>query len=84
VVIVQQLANAVKKEADILNEVGDNWKALHGGMQDAAEEWAKAALQNYRGRNLRKALAISEAIVEFLSEMEEKNTPHEAPDPCGE
>ena len=43
---------------------------LPEGLQDACEAWAVHALQTYRGRLLHKALGVSEALSNFLTELQ--------------
>ena len=44
----------------------------YGILDDVAERWAAHSLKTYRGELLRKALAISEALVEFTAELEDR------------
>ena len=44
----------------------------YGMLDDVASRWASASLKMYRGELLRKALAISEALVEFTAELEDR------------
>lgn len=68
---MERLAETISNTADMLKEA-DADSALPPGcgpLQKAAEEWAVASLQTFTGELLSKALAVSAAMSNFISEM---------------
>jgi len=66
----------MEKLAEVLSNTADFWKDGAPGnpgseaLQKAAEEWATASLKVFTGKLLGKALGISAAVANFLSELE--------------
>ena len=64
---MQELANTMAEyaEAHVADETVSN-----PVLQQAANKWATHSLETYRGTLLRRALSISAAISDFITEME--------------
>jgi hypothetical protein len=67
---MKELATAITRSTSDGHD--ETWIACDPDLQKAAEAWAVHALQQYTGSNLTAALAISAAIVEFLSKIEDR------------
>lgn len=68
---MEKLAEVVRNTADLIKS-GDVEQALPvgcGPLQKAAEEWAVASLRTFTGELLNKALGVSAAMSNFISEM---------------
>jgi hypothetical protein len=70
---MENLAKSVKIAASDFSPPDDdtsNMPQFAEGMRTAAIEWAKACITEFRDELLRKGLAVSAAITDFLSEFE--------------
>jgi hypothetical protein len=77
---MQQLADRIHGFVQSMPEEEDYARPDHErALQRAAEEWATWCLRSFRDDLLRKGLAISTAMIDFLSELELK--PHTKIDP---
>ncbi len=62
--IVQELSESIEKVAE-----GKEFNPI-SSLQETAQKWANHSLKTYRGKLLNDALKISEALSNFVGELE--------------
>lgn len=67
---MEELQKAIEKQKADLNEKEGFPSTEYPDFQKAAEDWAVSCLRHHRDGLLNKGLKISEAMVNYLSEME--------------
>jgi hypothetical protein len=70
---MEKLASSIADYAKVAQDDQSAWESIsepERALQVAAEQWAAASLRTYRGKQLKRALAVSAAMVAFLAELE--------------
>jgi hypothetical protein len=65
---MKELADSMAEYVDAHNATGAT--VSNPILQQAANKWAAHSLETYQGKLLKRALAISAAISDFISQME--------------